>query len=88
MSGSYSIYDFQDAMDCIIQTLRLNGVRELRSVNIYLRPHDGDKELSFTDQETGAPFNILKYGGRKEREFRVISPRFGPAHEDEDSGIK
>lgn len=82
MAGGYGLFEFQDAVDCIVQALKHNGVDEIRSVNIYLHPFGGSGEpIHFDDQETGAPFQILTYRGGRSQEFRVTSPRLQPERE-------
>jgi hypothetical protein len=82
MAGGYCLFEFQDAVDCIVQALKHNGVDELRSVNIYLQPFGSSGEpIHFDDQETGAPFQILTYQGARSREFHVTSPRLQPERE-------
>lgn len=78
MSGSYRSYEFVDAVDCIIQTLVANGVDEIRSANIYIRPYCGDQLLQFEDQETGTPFKLLQFQGSRSRPFKPRSPRVAP----------
>lgn len=81
MAGAYSIWEFEDAVDCILQSLAKNGVNELRSVNIYCQPFAGDQAIEFDDQECGAPFQMLRYNGRRQRAFSVTSPRLQPERE-------
>lgn len=78
MSGQYRPHDFQDAVDCIVQALVANGMNEIRGANLYINAYHGDQELVFSDQETGAPFKLLKFEGRDRRQFRVLSPRIQP----------
>lgn len=78
MSGQYRPHEFQDAVDCIVQALVANGMNEIRSANLYINAYRGDQELVFSDQETGAPFKLLKFEGRDLREFKTLSPRIQP----------
>lgn len=82
MSGLYRPHEFQDAIDCIVQTLVANGMSEIRSANLYISPFRDDRALEFADQETGAPFELLKFEGREQREFEVRSPRVRPIVDD------
>ncbi len=78
MVGNYSIYGLMDALDCVVQTLKCNGVDEVRSISIYLNLYRDKCLLDFKDSDTGAPFEILEYNGRKSRPYRTVSPRVTP----------
>lgn len=82
MSGQYRPHEFQDAVDCIVQSLVANGINEIRSANLYLNAYRDDCEIQFADQETGAPFKLLKFEGREQREFKTLSPRMQPVLDD------
>lgn len=81
MAGAYLLYEFGDAVDCIVQSLEQNGISELRGVSIYCQPFSGDQLVEFEDHECGAPFQILRYNGRRRRKFELISPRLQPEHD-------
>ena len=86
MSGQYRPHEFQDAVDCIVQTLVANGMNEIRSANLYINAYRGDRQLEFADQETGAPFKLLEFQGRDSREFKTQSPRLRTI-DDEDAQL-
>lgn len=88
MSGSYSIYNFDEAIDCIIQVLQHNGVDELRAVSIYFTPFSASCEIHFDDQVCGAPFQILRYMGSRHRTYKRISSRLVPESEFENSSAR
>lgn len=81
MAGAYWLHEFEEAIDCILQSLRRNGVNELRSINLYLQPFGGGEHIEFDDQETGLPFEILKYQGPRRRKYERSSPRLQPEQE-------
>lgn len=78
MSGSFYLWDFEEAIDLIIQTLEMNQIDEIRSVSLEFQPYDHCTLVDFEDQECGAPFRILRNQGRKTRKFKVVSPRLLP----------
>lgn len=78
MAGAYTTYEFLDAMDCIVQSLEANGLQEIRGANLYLQPFRYGRLLEFEDQETGAPFTLIKFEGREKRKFKIRSPRIRP----------
>ena len=78
MAGAYTTYEFLDAMDCIVQSLKVNGMEEIRGANLYLQPFRYGRLLDFQDQETGAPFVLVEFQGREKRNFKTRSPRFRP----------
>lgn len=78
MSGTYYLWDFEEAIDLIIQTLEINQIDELRSVSLEFQPYDHCTLVDFGDQECGAPFRIVRNEGRRTRKFKVVSPRFLP----------
>lgn len=85
MSGQYRPHEFQDAVDCIVQALVANGMNEIRSANLYINAFHNDRQLEFADQETGAPFKLLKFEGRDQRQFKTFSPRVQPIADDGDT---
>lgn len=84
MAGAYTTYEFLDAMDCIVQSLEVNGMQEIRGVNLYLQPYRYGRAIDFEDQETGAPFVLVKFEGRETRKFKRTSPRVVPVITSED----
>ena len=78
MAGAYTTYEFLDAMDCIVQSLEANGLQEIRGANLYLQPFRYGRLLEFEDQETGAPFVLMRFEGRDLREYKTRSPRLRP----------
>ncbi|MEJ5977618.1 hypothetical protein WG901_13295 [Novosphingobium sp. PS1R-30] len=78
IAGAYSLWEFEDALDRIVQSLRSNGVSHLRAINLYLSPFRANTKLIFEDQETGRPFEVMHYAGSRRREFAVVSPRLQP----------
>lgn len=85
MSGAYSTYEFEEAIDCIMRALEQNSVNELRAVSIYFTPISSGVELKFEDQFCGAPFKLLRYMGHRRKSFRSTSPRLLPETEFEQS---
>ena len=85
MAGAYTTYEFLDAMDCIVQSLKVNGMEEIRGANLYLQPYRYGRVIDFEDQETGAPFVLLRFEGRKTLKFKRSSPRIIPVVVDSDA---
>jgi hypothetical protein len=67
--GRYSIDEFGDAIDRLLQNLRQNGVEEFLNVNLYLTPHDRKRVIELLDEQ-GQVIDHIKYDGPRERVFK------------------
>lgn len=74
LDGSYTMVHMLDAMDCIAQSLRLNGVDYVRGVELTLAPYSGLSPLVFHAQ-SGARVSELRFANRRQNVFEPLSPR-------------
>ena len=86
MEGTYSLYEFLEAMDRIAQSLRGNGVTQIRGANLYFHPFYYEHSISYSDMEGNSIETLTHHNRYAEARckgdlnyvFEVVSPRLQP----------
>jgi hypothetical protein len=72
LGGRYTIDEFADAVDRVLQTFRYNGVEELFAANLYVNLHRERRAVHLVD-DAGLVIEHLKFDGPHERPFKVLT---------------
>ncbi len=72
LGGRYTIDEFADAVDRVLQTFRYNGVEELFAANLYVNLHRERRSMHLVD-DAGLVIEHLKFDGPHERSFKVLT---------------
>ncbi|WBY18035.1 hypothetical protein PF049_14240 (plasmid) [Erythrobacteraceae bacterium WH01K] len=70
MAGAYTTYEFLDAMDCIVQSLKVNGMEEIRGANLYLQPFRYGRLLDFQGSGNRRTICACRVSGAREAKIQ------------------